>query len=191
MAKGEKKMDADPRAPTRHKDDALRRLLSFHGEIRAAVNQLAVLARGDEPEPKSAAHELLRFFAGPFAWHDLDEEASLLPRLRRLPNPPEDLTEMVDAVSADHDRLETFLDELVPLLEMVALGREKPDEERLVRASQELRGLILSHLALEERTVFPLAARLLSREELAGLFREIEDRAETREEGRSNALEID
>lgn len=172
--------DRLPTRQYRHVDDGLRLLLSFHGEIRASIDQLSALASGDEREPHEAARTLVDFFKGPLVWHDLDEETSLLPRLRRLDQKPHDLDEMLAACTHDHESLETYIERLMPHLDAVAKGRDEVDRGLLLAASRDLHIMLLAHLTLEEQTVFPLAARLLTRDDRSDIAREVMERREDR-----------
>lgn len=183
-------MPDDGEKTPKREDDGLRLLLSFHGEIRASVNQLSALASGDEGNPSEAARTLVDFFIGPLAWHDLDEECSLLPRLRRLEDKPDDLNEMLEAITHDHESLEGYVERVLPHLGAVADGRDVPDRGLLLAAARDLRRLLVAHLALEERTVFPLAAKLLSETDRLAIGREVRDRREDRRQGVQNVIKL-
>jgi hypothetical protein len=172
-------------------DEGLRALMSFHGEIRAALTRLTGLANGSDTTPEATAHALVRFFEGPLSWHDLDEEVSLLPRLRRLAEKPADLDEMLEAVAEDHEALESYIDRLLPHLAAVSAREAAPDHGLLLAATRDLKRMLMRHLALEEQTLFPLALALLPAEEKRALGAELRRRRAAREEGAHNAVPVE
>lgn len=164
-------------------DDPLRALLSFHGRIRAALKSLASLgdaaaAGGLDP---MVARALYDFFTGPVMWHDVDEERSLMPRLKRVRHPPR-VERLLERTSEAHERMETRLADLLPHLDAVAQGRETPDPERLQTAARELDELLLPHLRMEEQEIIPLARLLLSEADLAEMASEMAARLAARRE---------
>ncbi|HTQ76329.1 MAG TPA: hemerythrin domain-containing protein, partial [Burkholderiales bacterium] len=98
--------------------------------------------------------------------HTADEEQSLFPRLRAIDRP--DLHEIIERVAAlEKDHTEAEADHA----EVDRLGREwlsadrlaENDALRLVQLLAKLSGHYQSHIAIEEREVFPAAAAALSK----------------------------
>jgi iron-sulfur cluster repair protein YtfE (RIC family) len=164
--------------------DVLSELFRFHGRIRSALVQLAGLAGvsvvGDA-ERESAA-DLLAFFRGPLLWHDIDEETSLLPRLKRAVCTAEEL-EVLCAISTDHEHMEETVDEVVLSLEALLNATDLNAVRRLPELAERLRAILHPHLALEERHLLPLARRLLSDDDLDRMRREIDTRNRLRRAG--------
>jgi len=158
--------------PTRD-TDPLRELVAFHGRIRLSIARLKELSR--LPPALVDVHDaraLVTFFRGPLLWHDMDEEAVLMPALRArahsMSGAPvvDDLTR---ACSRAHERLEGVIDEILPHLDDVADGRAPSDPARLAIAAAALEDVLFPHLSLEEREIFPLARRLLAPRDLADI----------------------
>jgi hemerythrin-like domain-containing protein len=152
-------------------------LVAFHGEIRAALARLEglmIAAKRGEVD-RSTATFLVRFFDGPLLWHDEDEEVSLMRRLRHqtLSATQEAL---VDAAHRGHERMEALLDELLVELRQMASGAPVTEMAAFDRNGRSLCALLGGHMALEEVSLFPLVADLLSEEELDDMQREIEAR---------------
>lgn len=149
--------------------DPLRELIAFHGRIRLSIARMKELSRLPPALVDARdARALVTFFRGPLLWHDMDEEAVLLPALRARVGEPvvDDLTR---ACSLAHERLEGLIDEILPHLDAVADGRAPSEPARLAVAAQALEDVLTPHLSLEEREIFPLARRLLSPRDLAAI----------------------
>lgn len=156
----------------------LERLIRFHSDIREATAALTALfdAASRGALDRGKAQRLREFFTGPLLWHDEDEEVGLFPRLRRT-----DLADseraIIDATSRGHDRMEELLEHLGPLLTSMAAGTGASAE--LVAGAAEARALqtlLDGHMKLEEESLFPMAARRLSKAELDGLADEMDAR---------------
>lgn len=177
------KVDAAPAAAIAGRAPALADLISFHGEIRAALDRLALLVRAaldGRPDVPTATF-LLRFFEGPLLWHDEDEEVSLLRRLRNVALDNSQAV-FVEAMHRGHEKMEAILEDLLRELRALSKGHADVDVTSFERNARSLKSLLDGHLTLEESTLFPLAAKVLSGEELANIHREIEAR-----HGRSSA----
>ena len=155
----------------------LKDLLAFHAEIRAALTALlgfiADARRGVIDE--SDATFLARFFSGPLLWHDEDEEVSVLRRLRHAPLSAAQLA-LVEATHRGHDKMETLLESVVPVLEKLARKRTDVSLTDLEQEARALRSLLEGHLTLEEQNLFPLAAQVFTAEDLACVRKEIDAR---------------
>jgi hemerythrin-like domain-containing protein len=170
--------------------DPLSDLFRFHAKIRNMLQMLGDLgaSRVLGAEEIATAEGLLHFLRGPLMWHDLDEEASLLRRMRQAVKEAEEL-EVMRVVSEDHERMEETVEALVPVLVRVTEGsahhlRELPDLKR------KLAGVLEPHLTMEERKLFPIARRILSNEDLIEMRDEIEAREALRRKGQRAAVEL-
>jgi hemerythrin-like domain-containing protein len=158
-------------------------LQKFHGEIRRSLDLLDDLARAPTygEKEREVAYTLWEFFTGPLIWHDIDEELSVVKRLRETRKSPifeALLTEMSDA----HEEMEAMLQLLRPHLERLVRGGEPADAGAFVGAALELRELLEPHLTLEEREIFPFARFFFDEEALAEIREEIAARMEARGE---------
>jgi nucleotide-binding universal stress UspA family protein/hemerythrin-like domain-containing protein len=153
-------------------------LLAFHAEIRKALGELEDLANGDlnRPEARSEARDLLVFIRGPLIQHDVDEELSLMPRLRATRHPVR-LEKLLDAVSATHIQLENRFGRLRGKLKRVAQGDADVDQKLFLETVNAISDHILHHLKIEEEEIYPLARLLLSQEDLDTIKKERAHRA--------------
>jgi hemerythrin-like domain-containing protein len=155
-------------------DDGVAMLLAFHADIRRALDDLDAVASGAITDPDSVA-AVRDFLSGPLAWHDEDEEVTILARLRRRRVWSIQLTH----VTGGHEKLEDLLDDLVPLFDTLPTSRPV-----LREAATRLRALLVGHLALEEQHLFPLVRRVFDRDALVEMGAEIAAR-HARREGRA------
>jgi iron-sulfur cluster repair protein YtfE (RIC family) len=158
--------------------DAVDLLLECHVRIRTFLGMARRLAEGASAPPDeiaAAALRVHRYFTQALPLHALDEEESILPRLRGLdPEVDRELATMVHE-HAEHAR---------PLEALVgacaALAREPGRHAALAAtvggATAELERHFGAHLTREEAVVFPALRRLLDAEADAGIVREIRAR---------------
>lgn len=142
---------------------ALLALLGFHRSIRAslqALDGLTGLPADSAIQGKAAT--LHDFFRWPMRWHDEDESASLLPRLRSCGAAAGALA----ACAGEHDTMEAVLDSILGHLHDVGVGSSSPDMALLTKAAHELRFVLEPHLRREETELFPLARRVLTNRDL-------------------------
>ena len=116
-------------------------------------------------DERRALDAALRYFREAAPKHNADEEESLFPRLCSVPHPE------VRSALADLARLEQEHGWAVPLhAEVDRLGQQWLFEARLAReqarafqsAVDKLESMYGTHIEFEDRTLFPLAARVLS-----------------------------
>lgn len=195
-------LSAAPRAPssadathvyrpgTRGGPDAIQALLTFHKRLRLAFATLRRLSKlpADRIDHESVC-ALYEFFKEDVAQHDLDEEASLMPRLRRAPHPPR-LERLLAACTRQHEHLETAVEALLPHLQAASTGLIQVDPARLHIASEELERALIPHLTLEEQEIFPMARLLLGPDEIAQIGREMEARRRARAGGTPRAVAL-
>ena len=134
--------------------------------LRCLVSHL--LARGVDDEARAAANKLIAFFDTATMQHHADEEDELFPALIESMAGSDAicLRQMIDGLTADHRALEACWQHLRGVLERIAAGECVPllaDEVEVLAACHE------RHMEREERDLLPMAARLLSDEDLARL----------------------
>lgn len=165
-------------------DEPLGLLSDCHRRIEHFLHVLAtVAARADggslTAEYRQALEASLRYFAVAAPRHTADEEASLFPRLRaREDAAVRDALALVDRLERDHeeadahhaavDRLATrWLNE-----DRLGAGEIAELRDRLAR----LQMLYRDHIAVEEREVFPAAARVLDADQIREIGQEMAKR---------------
>jgi iron-sulfur cluster repair protein YtfE (RIC family) len=171
--------------PLLNERDPLHELLSFHGEIRSAIKRLFLLVKAPEAELREGLDAFITFIEGPLLWHDIDEELSVFPRLRRIETPPR-LQTLLGEASRAHEAMEDALGELLERVDP-----ERPDRTLLSAAANDLELILQPHLVMEEQEIFPLARLLLEEEDLVKIRAEIDERISEREVGgKQNAIHI-
>jgi hemerythrin-like domain-containing protein len=165
--------------------DPLKDLIAFHRRIRLSIGSLRDLARLPPAlVDKNDAKALVEFFRGPLLWHDIDEEAVLLPALRARAGEPV-VEGMLVSCSRAHEALEGIIERIMPHLDEVAEGQAPSNPTLLQEAADALDRVLAPHLAMEEREVFPLARRLLTEQELTEIAHAFSARQEARRGGRT------
>lgn len=157
--------------------DVVGMFLECHERIRVFIRMAEDVAfRDDVPdEEASAAYARCeRYFAESFPLHVEDEERSLLPRLLGL---RADVDLSINEVQAQHGEHEGLIRNLIVGLGKIRLDPRDVDLRQSVRATaSRLAPELERHLALEERTIFPLARSLLSPEKQADVIAELRAR---------------
>jgi hemerythrin-like domain-containing protein len=169
-------------------DEPLGLLTDCHRRIEHFLDVLVALsdhAAGGAlaPSYRAALEAAIRYFAVAAPKHTADEEASLFPRLRDCRDPAvTDALASLDALEQDHDEAEAHhaaVDELVR--RWLADGRlAQADAYRLRGLLKRLRILYRRHIRVEERDVFPAAARVLDRTQIAAIGGEMAERRHVR-----------
>jgi hemerythrin-like domain-containing protein len=160
-------------APTVGTEAPLEMLSACHGRIEtqcATLRRLVphLLARGVDDQARAAANKLIVFFDTAAMQHHADEEDHLFPALIESMAGSDAicLRQMIDGLTADHRALEACWQHLRGVFEKIAAGECVPllaDEVEVLVAGHE------RHMQREERELLPMAARLLSDEDLARL----------------------
>ena len=166
-------------------NDPVLELFRFHQKIRSAVITLTQLGLADSFNPQQLQDRdaLVDFFNGAFAWHDLDEEASVIRRLRaRVVGEPETVA-VLDQMTAQHEDIESALEAFLPELHRATSG-EDLDGVSIVAP------LVLAHLREEERTLFPLARELLTDIDKLEIAAEVLERERRRVANSPSAVEL-
>lgn len=170
----------------------LERLTAFHAEVRQATAALTALfdAASKGALDRSKAQRLREFFAGPLLWHDEDEEVGLFPRLRRVALSDSERA-VIDATSRGHDRMEELLEHLGPLLTAMAAGTSAGVELAAGAAeARAMQALLDGLMKLEEESLFPIAAKRLSRADFEALSEEMDARHGDQRARPSRAVEL-
>lgn len=147
--------------------DCHRRIEHFLDVLTAIDRHVGggVLTPGQREELRTA----LTYFATAAPKHTADEEQSLFPRLRATGDPHAAQTlEVLHRLERDHDdaaRHHAAVDVLG--LRWLATGGLHPVEVGALRAHlAALRTIYKEHIGIEDRELFPAAARLLSSDQL-------------------------
>ncbi len=156
--------------------DCHRRIEMFLNALRAVGDFNGRQLAEDERRALDAA---LRYFREAAPKHNADEEESLFPRLRSLPDSE------VRSALADVARLEQEHRWAAPLhAEVDRLGQQWLFEGRLAADQADafrssvgkLHSMYRTHIEFEDRVLFPLAARVLSADEKTEVAQEMAKR---------------
>ncbi len=159
--------------------DCHRRIERFLGVLEHIADRFA--GGGLSGEAVAAMRVALRYFRESAPHHTADEEASLFPRLREVNESAGGLDCLLleaERLELQHRRAEA-LHASVDLLctRWLTLGLLDGDEiAALEHDLRELRSLYAEHIAFEDETLFPSAARMLGREALDRIGREMAER---------------
>lgn len=140
--------------------------------------QVCVARAGDEPhaDEREALRRATEYFRVAAPRHTQDEEESLFPRLRAAGDPRvADVLAEIERLEADHEAAAQKHAEVECLVtHWLDAGRLTSGAVAgLSRALQELKSLYQTHIAVEDERVLPLAADVLSREEIRSLGHEM------------------
>lgn len=161
--------------------DPFASLSDCHSRLEGCLDTLIAIAEERRGRKLSDAqhHELevaLRYFRDAAPKHKLDEEESLIPRLKakRLDEGNSILARIV-AHHADHEEAEIMHRMVDQLGETwITNGGLAPDYARiLTNLLRELRTIYAEHFAIEDNELFPLARKVLDREELGTIALEM------------------
>ncbi|MCK9199743.1 MAG: hemerythrin domain-containing protein [Gallionella sp.] len=160
-------LDSGARAPTF--DHPLEMLLACHGKILHqcdTLHKLAVHLRTDgcDTQARQAAQSVLRYFNTAGQFHHQDEEENLFPALRASAgDDPEQLDTLLQRLLAEHVVMLATWGKLRPVLLQLAEGMNIRLDEKL---AERFINSYTMHIAVENSELLPLAARLLSPEQL-------------------------
>ena len=172
-------------APTAGFEVPLEMLSACHGRIE---RQCATLRRlvpylakhGAVFEARSAAANVMRYFDTSAGHHHADEEEDLFPALieSMAGSDPVCLRELIAVFTAEHRELEAHWQDIRAVLERVVAGGNVPLSSQAVEAFVSL---YERHTEREENELLPMAARLLSDDELDRVGRAMRERRGIRE----------
>jgi hemerythrin-like domain-containing protein len=179
----------EPERPALNRD-AVDLLILFHGEVRAHLAVLGAMASEGTLPDRAELRRIANFFAEEVPLHDLDEEASLLPRLRRVER-PDRVDKLLSACTHQHEHLEESLEKTVPYLVAVATGREAFAPEKMAAVHRVLTRALEPHMHMEELEILPVARALLDAATLQEIKVEMLARRDARRDRRANVLELE
>lgn len=165
-------------------DEPLGLLSDCHRRIERFLEVLmhvCVARAGEEPraDERAALERATEYFRAAAPRHTQDEEESLFPRLRAARDSQiEDALAQIQRLEADHEAASRKHEEVERLvkrwLDAGRLGRSELAD--LTRALGELQRLYSAHITIEDRQIFPLAAKVLSSEQIRALGVEMAQR---------------
>jgi hemerythrin-like domain-containing protein len=142
-------------------------------ELDALAAASAALAGEDRADAIGRVDAAIDYFARSAARHEVDEEGSLFPRLRRHP----ELAALLDALTDEHEHHQRLHGELIA--QRAAWPPDGPDAvqiPRMIALIDELAAAYRAHIAREEASLFPAARAHLDATELAAVLTEMEAR---------------
>ena len=136
--------------------------------LRRLVTHLA--EHGATEEARSAATNVMHYFDTAARHHHADEEEDLFPALieSMAGSDAVCLRELIKTLTADHRRLEAAWQRVRDVLERIVAGESAPLAPEVVQA---LTSHYERHIQREEEELLPMAARLLSEDDLARVGR--------------------
>jgi hemerythrin-like domain-containing protein len=158
------------RRPDHDVNEPLGLLSDCHRRIEHFLDVLTAIDRRVEggaltPGQREELGTALTYFATAAPKHTADEEQSLFPRLRATGDPHATQTlDVIDRLERDHDEADRHHAAVDVLgLRWLATGHLAPVEVGALRAHlAALRAIYAEHIGIEDRELFPAAARLLS-----------------------------
>ncbi len=158
--------------------DPIGLLSDCHRRIEMFLGTLAKLAAraGERLEDQAAMEAALRYFEVAAPKHTADEEEDLFPMLRR--REARDTVETLDRLEDQHATAEAWHREVDVLARRWLDGGRLSSEDaaRLQDLLKRLTDLYAGHIEAEETRLFPLAQKVLSREEKEALGRHMASR---------------
>ena len=156
--------------------DCHRRIEMFLGSLSAIAN---LSGQPLNDEGRRALDNALRYFREAAPKHTADEEVSLFPRLRQLQfDESESVFSRMDELENDHqwaESLHTEVDRLGKNYLSAGILQEK-DAAEFLKAVAALADMYQRHIALEDESLFPLAAKILSKQDKLTIAKEMAQR---------------
>ena len=145
-------------------DHPLELLHACHGKIMHQCGTLRILTthlsnKGCDQQAQQAAQGILRYFDSAGQFHHQDEEEDLFPALRAIGAEQAQVDALLERLMSDHTVLAAAWNEVRPLLVQISEGVNAPLNEAL---TEKIITGYFGHIAVEEKELLPLAARLLS-----------------------------
>ena len=171
------KLESDFSDPLGLLSDCHRRIEHFLVVLTKACNE----SKGGSlsPERRVALEKSLAYFRDAAPKHTADEEESLFPRLHaKVFDQPDSLLTYLVSLEQEHE-IAARDHQLVEQLCVRWLGEGSLAEQEsvaLTEALARLTELYALHIEMEDRELFPMAARLLRQDELAAVGREMAGR---------------
>jgi hemerythrin-like domain-containing protein len=156
-------------------DHPLEMLLACHGKILQQCDTLRKLSlrltmSGCDVQVQQAAAGILRYFDTAGQFHHQDEEENLFPALRNCPSVNIDL---LQKLLFEHISLLSVWHDLRKVLIQLSAGENVLPETTLI---EEFINCYTKHIITENNELLPLAARLLSEQQLALIGRKMAER---------------
>lgn len=154
--------------------DCHRRIESFLGVLIRVTDQAAGGELGGEQ--RTALETALRYFREAAPKHTRDEEESLFPRMREVPDRQvQAALRAMARLERDHAVADTLHEQVDRIgRRWLEEGRLGPREtERLGDLLLRLQKLYQEHISLEDQQVFPLAAKALDASQLSAVGAEM------------------
>jgi len=172
-------------------DAPLEMLAACHERIQGQCSTLQrlaahVVASGADDDACAAAHNVIRYFDSAGRHHHDDEEQDLFPSLLEsmAGSDPAGIRQLIDTLKLDHRELDAGWQQLRRWLVRIEGGDAiAPDQEEI----EQFIGRYARHIALEERDLLPLAARLLGPGALARIGQSMRERRGVRAGTGANA----
>jgi len=165
-------------------DEPLGLLSDCHRRIESFLRILTAIEQQTQggrltPAQRDQLDSAIAYFATAAPRHTADEEQSLFPRLRACADPAaQRALETVTELEEDHEaagRRHQAVDALVR--HWLAEGQLTPEEDAALREHlATLTDLYARHIEIEDRELFPAAARLLSARDIQAIGREMAER---------------
>lgn len=160
-------------------NNPLAMLHACHGKILAQCVTLQKLSghldsNGCDLQAQQAAQNILRYFDTSGQFHHQDEEENLFPTLRLCAGADKhSVDNLLDRLLSDHIVMAAAWSELRDVLLLLAKGENEPLDDALL---QKFITSYTEHIAVEERDLLPLAARLLSPQQTVQIGRHMAER---------------
>lgn len=155
-------------------DEPLGLLTDCHRRIERFLAVLVRVARESNDRALSAdaanaVETAKRYFAEAAPRHTADEEESLFPRMKAAAHARARSCEAIDRLESEHGEADVLHARVDALLAqwLSVQTLPGPDSRELLALLEKLQALYLAHIHVEDHEVFPLAAELLSDEDLA------------------------
>lgn len=144
-------------------------MLQRVGELELLVEQLE--QHGIDPQARTSALAIVRFFATTAREHHEDEERHVFPPLVQSGDP--EVVQAVLRLQQDHSWLEEDWLELSPHVQSVAAGYNGYDIDVLREGCTIFAALVRDHIALEEAYIYPQARKRMPLNERRDMGREM------------------
>jgi len=150
----------------------LEMLHACHGKIQRQLDTLQKIAQhmsshGCDQQVQQAAQGILRYFDTAGQFHHQDEEENLFPTLLAMDIPEkESVKVLIHRLLGQHVVMFAAWDDVRPVLVKLAEGVNTPLADELI---EQLTNTYVRHIHIEETELLPLAARLLSPQQVVEL----------------------
>jgi hemerythrin-like domain-containing protein len=157
-------------------------LNSCHHEILSILEDLHTLiehmaTQGVDASASALARNIHLFFTTTALPHHLDEEQHVFPML--LKNGDPDMARMIERLQQDHVEIESQWLRLVPHLDMVARGYNRPQLTEVRSLVDRFTVLCRQHIEAEERLVYPPAKAKQTPQDRHAMRRDMAERRDT------------